>query len=147
MLKADRHNATKLIFLNLYLLRYYNDCNFVYILYSYSFRSTLKKNKMAEASEFISKIPNLEESDLLCATVTPLETLKMTAHVQMKSKMELFLVYLQATIVNKLSEFEPEKKFFVDKWDKEKGGGGISCVLQDGKNIFLCMRTRLLISF
>lgn len=87
------------------------------------------------AEEFISKIPTIEEADLLAAPITSLETLKSKACEKMKYKMELYVTYLQTTFVNKLSEYETEKKFVVDRWNREKGGGGITCVLQEG-NVF-----------
>lgn len=85
------------------------------------------------AKEFVSKIPTFKESDLLAAPITSLETLKSQACEKMKYKMELYVTYLQAAVVNKLSEYETEKKFIVDRWNREKGGGGVTCVIQDGE--------------
>jgi coproporphyrinogen III oxidase len=57
----------------------------------------------------------------------------------MRRRMEHFILKLQKTICDGLSEVDGEKKFMADRWEREEGGkkggggGGISCVLQDGK--------------
>ncbi|KAF8426580.1 Coproporphyrinogen III oxidase [Tirmania nivea] len=53
----------------------------------------------------------------------------------MRLKMEQFIKSKQAEIVSRLEEVDG-KKFFVDAWERPAhGGGGISCVLQEG-NVF-----------
>lgn len=52
----------------------------------------------------------------------------------MRLRMEAFIKDQQKEIVRALEEVDG-KKFIVDKWEREHGGGGISCVLQDG-NVF-----------
>ncbi|RPB18785.1 Coproporphyrinogen oxidase [Terfezia boudieri ATCC MYA-4762] len=53
----------------------------------------------------------------------------------MRLKMEQFIKSKQAEIVSRLEEVDG-KKFLVDAWDRPgHGGGGISCVLQEG-NVF-----------
>jgi len=51
----------------------------------------------------------------------------------MKHKMELFLMRAQRDFCNSLSEHEPESKWRIDKWERKSGGGGISCVMQEGQ--------------
>ena len=50
-------------------------------------------------------------------------------------KMEKLCMDLQHELCRALEEFEGEdgKKFKVDRWTRKEGGGGITCVLQDGK--------------
>lgn len=51
----------------------------------------------------------------------------------MKTRMELFVMKVQADFVRALeSEENFGKKFEIDRWKRKEGGGGITCVLQDG---------------
>ena len=52
----------------------------------------------------------------------------------MRLRMEQFIKQKQEEIVRQL-EKEDGKSFQIDKWDRPSGGGGITCVLQDG-NVF-----------
>jgi len=58
----------------------------------------------------------------------------------MRRRMEYFILKLQRTICDGLSEVDG-RPFLADRWEREEGGkqggggGGISCVLQDG-NVF-----------
>ena len=66
--------------------------------------------------------------------------------------MEVYVTNLQGKIIKKLQELEPGAEFIVDKWERKevwkkidltrkiffkfkhfvKGGGGITCITQDG---------------
>lgn len=50
----------------------------------------------------------------------------------MKCRMEVLIMRIQAEVCKALEEQDGEKKFQVDKWYRKEGGGGITCVLQDG---------------
>lgn len=51
----------------------------------------------------------------------------------MKIRMELFVMKIQADFVRALENEENfGKKFEIDRWKRKEGGGGITCVLQDG---------------
>lgn len=51
----------------------------------------------------------------------------------MKTRMELFIMKIQTDFVHALENEENfGKKFIVDRWLRTEGGGGITCVLQDG---------------
>lgn len=52
----------------------------------------------------------------------------------MRLRMEKLIKEHQQKIVDELTKLDG-KQFTVDKWTRSKGGGGISCVLQDG-NVF-----------
>lgn len=52
----------------------------------------------------------------------------------MKNRMEGYVRSLQSKIVQELEKVDG-KKFLVDSWKREEGGGGTSCVLQNG-NVF-----------
>ncbi|XP_041067315.1 oxygen-dependent coproporphyrinogen-III oxidase, mitochondrial [Carcharodon carcharias] len=51
----------------------------------------------------------------------------------MRTKMELLIMDVQADVCKALAEVDGGKPFKVDRWHRKEGGGGISCVLQDGK--------------
>ncbi|MEE6468275.1 hypothetical protein FKM82_008238 [Ascaphus truei] len=53
----------------------------------------------------------------------------------MKTQMELLIMDTQAEVCRALAEADKEATFTVDRWLREEGGGGISCVLQDS-NVF-----------
>ena len=53
--------------------------------------------------------------------------------MEMRLAMEKLCMNVQYRLCRELSAFEPEKAFRVDRWERKEGGGGISCVLQDGK--------------
>ena len=49
----------------------------------------------------------------------------------MRHKMEKLCMEVQYDLCQKVASLDG-KKFNVDRWEREEGGGGISCVLQDG---------------
>jgi coproporphyrinogen III oxidase len=51
---------------------------------------------------------------------------------QMRYRMEAYITNLQGQIIKKLEEVETDGKFKVDRWMREEGGGGITCIMQDG---------------
>ena len=89
------------------------------------------------SQEFNERIPSFTASDFRAETITPLEDLKELAQTKMKYKMELFVTHLQHKVLNQLEKYEPEKKFLADRWQREQGGGGITCILQDGMKIII----------
>lgn len=51
----------------------------------------------------------------------------------MKTRMELFIMKVQTDFVRSLENEENfGKRFLVERWVRKEGGGGITCVLQDG---------------
>lgn len=89
-----------------------------------------------DATEFEAKIKTLQPSDFMAETIAPLDDLKESATSHMKYKMELFVTHLQAKVLGQLQAYEPTKQFQVDRWQRELGGGGITCILQDGRYLF-----------
>ncbi|ELK26021.1 Coproporphyrinogen-III oxidase, mitochondrial [Myotis davidii] len=62
----------------------------------------------------------------------------------MKTKMELLILETQAQVCQALAQVDGGAGFSVDRWERKEGGGGISCVLQDGHvfekaGVSLCM--------
>nr|XP_020452393.1 LOW QUALITY PROTEIN: oxygen-dependent coproporphyrinogen-III oxidase, mitochondrial [Monopterus albus] len=50
----------------------------------------------------------------------------------MRTRMEMLIMETQAEFCRALQEVDGGK-FQVDRWERKEGGGGISCVMQDGK--------------
>ena len=53
--------------------------------------------------------------------------------IDMRMQMERLCMETQYEMCKALNSFEPTKTFCVDRWDRQEGGGGVSCVLQDGE--------------
>ena len=61
------------------------------------------------------------------------EISKLKKRNDMKTKMELLVMKTQAEFCKALESLEdPDYSFKVDRWIRKEGGGGITCVLQDG---------------
>ncbi|XP_078515045.1 oxygen-dependent coproporphyrinogen-III oxidase, mitochondrial [Lissotriton helveticus] len=73
-------------------------------------------------------------SGFMAPPVSPLSTL-LSAPRDMKTRMELLILGTQAEVCRALQEADGGTDFIVHRWQREEGGGGISCVLQDG-NVF-----------
>ncbi|XP_022665621.1 oxygen-dependent coproporphyrinogen-III oxidase-like [Varroa jacobsoni] len=77
----------------------------------------------------------LDTSSFLAKTITPLKELQARSDA-IPTKMELMIMDVQSDLVNKLQKIEAQysdAKFRIDRWERQEGGGGIACVLQDGK--------------
>ncbi|KAF5302463.1 hypothetical protein FQR65_LT08553 [Abscondita terminalis] len=74
----------------------------------------------------------IDISGFMASPVTPTE--KLNANLtDMKTRMELLILKIQADFCRELEKEETsEKTFLVDKWQRNEGGGGITCILQDG---------------
>lgn len=84
------------------------------------------KNKVALMRERI----NLDQ--YMAEPITPVRDLQTNMN-DMKSQMELMIMRIQADVCRALEKEENEDgKFVVDRWMRKEGGGGITCVLQDG---------------
>jgi coproporphyrinogen III oxidase len=52
---------------------------------------------------------------------------------EMRCKVEHLCMRTQYNLCQELQRLEPKAKFRVDRWTRKEGGGGVSCVLQDGE--------------
>ncbi|CAB3254236.1 unnamed protein product [Arctia plantaginis] len=107
------------------------------------------KNNKVEMKEVI------QAKDYMAAPITPLHELEKNQN-DMKAQMELLIMRIQAEFCRALEKEEdeawdddktpheydfendafiisPDAKFKVDRWTRPTGGGGITCVLQDGR--------------
>ena len=70
-------------------------------------------------------------SKFMAAPVTSLEKLSSNKE-DIKAKMELLIMEIQAEMCRALEEVDGQSRFLVEKWSRAKGGGGgITCVMQD----------------
>ncbi|UYV81220.1 CPOX [Cordylochernes scorpioides] len=69
--------------------------------------------------------------DFMAKSITPCDELVSNRN-SMRSKMEIMIMNLQKEICSALEALD-EKSFIVDKWERAQGGGGVTCVLQDGQ--------------
>ena len=77
------------------------------------------------------------DNSFMTDPVTTLDQLQSSPG-DMRTKMELMIMHMQRKICDELSCIE-NTPFVVDRWEREGGGGGITCVIQDGKNYTLCV--------
>ena len=74
----------------------------------------------------------INPQDLMAPPITDEDQL-MKNEKDMKARMELLIMKIQADFCHALENEENfGKKFKVDRWERPEGGGGITCVLQDG---------------
>ncbi|XP_030035551.2 oxygen-dependent coproporphyrinogen-III oxidase isoform X2 [Manduca sexta] len=88
--------------------------------------SQYKQNK-ADMKEII------QLRNYMAEPITPIDQLEKNPD-DMKTQMELLILRIQAEFCKALEkEEDQEAKFKVDRWQRKEGGGGITCVLQDGR--------------
>lgn len=92
-------------------------------------RAAVQVTGDAETSKEQLEAPSIAERDNLSKRESGI-----TDASPMRLRMEQFIKAKQEEIVRALEAIDG-KPFQVDKWDRPNGGGGISCVLQDG-NVF-----------
>lgn len=67
--------------------------------------------------------------------ITPIKKLQ-DSREDMRTKMELLVMKTQADFCKALESVESKDySFKVDRWNRKEGGGGVTCILQDG-NVF-----------
>lgn len=75
----------------------------------------------------------LQLKNYMAEPITPLEQLEKNPD-DMKTQMEMLIMRIQAEFCRALEkEEDQDAKFKVDRWLRKEGGGGITCVLQDGR--------------
>lgn len=104
----------------------------VYIVNKDTFFSADKKPAYAISLPWPFKSDQIDLSQVLDGTISDEKEIHDNKD-KMRYKMEAYITNLQGKIIKKLQELEPESKFIVDKWSRKEGGGGITCITQDGK--------------
>nr|XP_023021645.1 oxygen-dependent coproporphyrinogen-III oxidase [Leptinotarsa decemlineata] len=84
------------------------------------------------ALAFFTSKEKINANEFMALPVTSIDKLSANPD-DMKTKMELMIMRVQKDFCNALEVEENCNKFIVDRWERKEGGGGITCVLQDGK--------------
>lgn len=95
--------------------------------------------RRAEMATAVSPVEEREEEgDILersrtfmCPPVTDINTLQDRRR-EMRTRMEMLVMETQAEFCRALQQVDGGT-FQVDRWNRKEGGGGISCVMQDGQ--------------
>jgi len=88
-------------------------------------------NKVTAAGKQLDQ----DVSKFMASPVTSLEALSSNKE-DIKARMELLIMEIQAQMCKALEEVDGQSHFLVEKWSRAKhGGGGITCVMQDS-NVF-----------
>ncbi|KAJ8683798.1 hypothetical protein QAD02_019590 [Eretmocerus hayati] len=75
----------------------------------------------------------LDAKQFLAEPITSINHLNDNLN-DMKTKMEVLIMRIQSDFVKSLESMEKDgMKFKIDRWTRKEGGGGITCVLQDGQ--------------
>lgn len=80
----------------------------------------------------VGKVEKLEELSIAERDDRSKRESGVTSQSPMRLRMEALIKEHQDKIVEALQKLEPEVAFRRDTWQRSTGGGGISCVLQDG---------------
>ncbi|KAF0988912.1 hypothetical protein HZS_4527 [Henneguya salminicola] len=90
---------------------------------------------MARFAELYDKLKNVDPKlTFMDSTFTDYDELLFSTKT--KHAMEFLSFFMQSYMCIQLEAFEPECKFKIDRWYKSgDSGGGVSCILQNGKVI------------
>ena len=90
------------------------------------------KEGSVEIMASLKILRNLDKNFFMAEPLSDLDELKSTMENSMKSRMILTVMYTQARVCKRLAIIENGKDFLVDRWLRKEGGGGITCIIQDG---------------
>lgn len=77
-------------------------------------------------------LQKINVANLMAKPITSLEKLTKEQN-EMRSRMEMMIMKVQADLCRALEGEENfGKKFMVDRWERKEGGGGVTCIIQDG---------------
>ena len=82
-------------------------------------------------SQVLAAEPELNTQLFMAEPITSKEVLTNKRN-DMKTKMELLIMKIQTEFCTQLENLENGNSFKVDRWTRKEGGGGITCVLQNG---------------
>eukprot|EP00914_Ancora_sagittata_P003488 GHVO01007323.1.p1 GENE.GHVO01007323.1~~GHVO01007323.1.p1 ORF type:complete len:393 (-),score=39.92 GHVO01007323.1:87-1265(-) len=85
------------------------------------------RNRVSAAS----KSDEIDTSEFMAMPVTEMQQLKSTPN-DIKTKMELMIMRIQGEVCHALEKADGDTKFKVERWFRKEGGGGVTCVMQDG---------------
>jgi coproporphyrinogen III oxidase len=89
-------------------------------------------NKMEAAAKYKLPTIDVDTSTFMAPTITDTKTLENNMD-NTRTKMELMILQIQSDVCKKLEELDGSKKFLVEKWERQEGGGGVTCVMGEGE--------------
>ncbi|KAK9881937.1 hypothetical protein WA026_018131 [Henosepilachna vigintioctopunctata] len=85
----------------------------------------------ASLSLFSLSKSSIDTSQFMAEPITSMETLSKNKD-DMKTKVELMILRIQAEFCRALEKEEEQgNKFVIDRWQRKEGGGGITCIMQN----------------
>ncbi|PRD36540.1 UNVERIFIED_CONTAM: Coprox [Trichonephila clavipes] len=84
----------------------------------------IKRNKVYLATHVI------DDTKFMAEPITDKKILLQDR--EMKTRMEIMILNVQSEFCKALEKFEDTQKFKIDRWKRPEGGGGITCVMEDG---------------
>ena len=90
------------------------------------------KEGSVEIMASLKILRNLDKNFFMAEPLSDFDELKSSMENSMKSRMILTVMYVQARVCKRLAIIEDDKDFLVDRWLRKEGGGGITCIIQDG---------------
>ncbi|OON21227.1 coproporphyrinogen III oxidase, partial [Opisthorchis viverrini] len=75
---------------------------------------------------------NLNPQEWMSPSVTPSDELVNRLDSSFRAKIETLCMQLQGKLCREMEKIDGQARFRVDKWDRKAGGGGISCVMENG---------------
>ncbi|THD24889.1 Oxygen-dependent coproporphyrinogen-III oxidase [Fasciola hepatica] len=79
-----------------------------------------------------AEMQNFDPKDWMTTSITPWKVLEKELDTSYRAKMEALCLQLQGKLCREMERVDGKAKFLVDKWDRKAGGGGITCVMEDG---------------
>lgn len=81
--------------------------------------------------------PSKPSDSFMTEPITDRDQLEKDALSSYKARMEIFILKLQRQFCRTLEQFEEKQnspvRFQIDRWTREEGGGGITCIMQEGE--------------
>lgn len=87
-------------------------------------------------TDVVEGYPKQPDVSFMAPPITNEAVLRSKEKDSYQARMEIFILKLQKQFCRALEDFEIKEnsssRFHVDRWVRSEGGGGITCVLQDG---------------
>ncbi|CAL8082659.1 unnamed protein product [Calicophoron daubneyi] len=72
----------------------------------------------------------INPKEWMTGAITPL--MEQEIDSSYRAKMEALCLQLQGKLCREMEKMDGRAKFRVDRWERKAGGGGVSCVMEDG---------------
>ncbi|KAA3674186.1 coproporphyrinogen III oxidase [Paragonimus westermani] len=75
---------------------------------------------------------HIDPTEWMTSSITPYNQLSKDLDSSYRAQMETLCMQLQGKLCREMEKIDGCAKFRVDKWERKAGGGGISCVMENG---------------